>query len=233
MTETYNHNYGNCILTCTHRKKFNRNVYIPGIIRAGLCYTLPLIIPSGLPASDPSATVYTSREKAYNDDPSFRKRCDSKAMSLIYEHQQQEHIRLMQTLETVPKQFHKLPFHCWIHHNTPVNALTEKAHEMLWHQRLVHLSPSTIQEAHKFVDGVPNLSKFSFDDIDQCKTCLRANLRKRSAGKRSLSESVSCPYQGLFIDFGFSGRLSYNKDSKVIESSRTDIEGINGETAWI
>ena len=37
VTETYNHNYGNCILTCTHRKKFNRNVYIPGIKRAGLC----------------------------------------------------------------------------------------------------------------------------------------------------------------------------------------------------
>ena len=109
-------------------------MYIPGIIQSGLCYTLPLIIPSGLSAQDPSATIFTSREKAYQEDPSFKKLCDSKAMSLIYKHQQQEHIRLMQTLETVPEKFHTLPFHHWIHRNTPINALIEKEHEMLWHQ---------------------------------------------------------------------------------------------------
>ena len=54
-----------------------------------------------------------------------------------------------------------------------------------------------------------------------------------AAGKRSLSETVTCPYQGLFIDFAFSGKLSYDKEGKVIESSRTDIEGLNGETSWI
>ena len=80
------------------------------------------------------------------------------SMRLIYEHQQREHIALTKALETVPEQFHKLPFHSWVHNNTPVNALTEKAHEMIWHQRLIHLSPGTIQEAYKYVDGVPNLS---------------------------------------------------------------------------
>ena len=69
---------------------------------------------------------------------------------------------------------------------------------MLWHQRLIHLAPSSIQEAHKYVDGVPNLSKFSFDDVNLCETCIKANLRKNSAGKRSLSELVSVPYQGIF-----------------------------------
>ena len=44
---------------------------------------------------------------------------------------------------------------------------------------------------------------------------------------------VTCPYQGLFIDFGFSGRVSYDKEGNVIPSSLKDIEGLNGETAWI
>ena len=59
-TSEYNHNYGNCILCCTHKRKFNKNVYIPGIIRAGLCYTMPLIIPSGLKASDPTTNIFNS-----------------------------------------------------------------------------------------------------------------------------------------------------------------------------
>ena len=40
-------------------------------------------------------------------------------------------------------------------------------------------------------------------------------------------------YQGLHIDFYFSGRISKDKDGKVKESSQVDIEGINGEQAWI
>ena len=41
------------------------------------------------------------------------------------------------------------------------------------------------------------------------------------------------PYQLLYLDFGFSGRISKDKDGNVIESSREDVEGINGETSWI
>jgi hypothetical protein len=48
-----------------------------------------------------------------------------------------------------------------------------------------------------------------------------------------LSESFSSPYQGLFIDFGFSWQMSYDKEGKVIPLSWEDIEGRNGETAWI
>ena len=98
---------------------------------------------------------------------------------------------------------------------------------MLWHQRLIHMSPQSIQNAHKFVDGVPNLSKFLFNDIDQCPTYIDANLRKHFPGKRSLSESVSCPYQGLFLDLAFPGKVSYDKEGKVIESSREDIKGLS------
>ena len=46
-------------------------------------------------------------------------------------------------------------------------------------------------------------------------------------------ESVIHPYQGLFIDFGISGKVSYDKEGKVIPSSRVHIEGLNDESAWI
>ena len=129
---SYNHNFGNCILTCTHKRKFNRNIYIPGVIRNGLCYTMSLIIcKNRLPADFEEATVVNSFEKAYRDDLPYRKACDAKAVELIYKHQEQEHLKLMHVLESVPKQFHSLPFSCWIKHNTSVHALTEKAHEML------------------------------------------------------------------------------------------------------
>ena len=183
VVKQYDCNYGNCILSCTHKKKFNQSIYIPGIICAGLCYTMPLIIPSGLKSSDPSATVFNSREKAYAKDNEFKKKCDLLAMKLIYEHQQREHIELMNALETVLSCFHQLLFHKWIHNNTPVNTLTGKAHEMIWHQRLIHLSPSTIKEAYKHVEGIPNLSHFDFDDITNCTMCTKANLRKNSLTK--------------------------------------------------
>ena len=98
-TSKYDHNYGNCILCCTHKRKFNRNVYIPGIICAGLCYTIPLIIPSGLKISNPTTNVFNSREKAYQDDKDFCQKFKLKSIQLIYEHQQQEHLKLINALE--------------------------------------------------------------------------------------------------------------------------------------
>lgn len=50
-------------------------------------------------------------------------------------------------------------------------------------------------------------------------------------GQRSLTESVQCPYQGLFVDFWFPGRITKDTDGAVIESNQKDIEGLNGETA--
>ena len=58
-------------------------------------------------------------------------------------------------------------------------------------------------------------------------------MHKNSAGKQSLSEFASVPFHGIFVDFGFAGRLSYDKEGKVVESSRENIEGINGKTSWI
>ena len=90
---------------------------------------------------------------------------------------------------------------------------------MIWHQRLIHMFPGTIQEAYKYVDGVPNLSQFDFEDVTRRTTCTKANLRKNSPSKQSLSEMVTWQYQGLFIDFGFSGRVSYDKEGREIPSS--------------
>ena len=81
---SYNHNYGNCMLSCTHKRKFNRNIYIPGVIRNGLCYTMPLMIcRERLPADFEEATVVNSFDKVYQDDLPFRKACDAKAVELI------------------------------------------------------------------------------------------------------------------------------------------------------
>ena len=192
---------------------------------------MPFFLRSNLPVDFEGSTIFNLREKAYQKDLSFQKACDAKAVKLIYEHQERNHLQLVQVLESVPKDYHSLPFSSWIKHNIPVHALTKKAHEILWHQCLMHMSPQTIQNAHKFVDGVPNLSKFFFDNIDQFPTCIDTNLCKNAPGKRSLSESVLCPYQGLFIDVAYPDQVSYDKEGKVIKSICGDIEGLSGESA--
>lgn len=58
-------------------------------------------------------------------------------------------------------------------------------------------------------------------------------MRKNFAGNRSLMKYVMHPYQGFFIYFGYSGRLSYNKDANFQPSGCVDIEGLNEESAWI
>jgi hypothetical protein len=37
----------------------------------------------------------------------------------------------------------------------------------------------------------------------------------------------------LYIDFALSGKISRDKNGKIIKSSRVDVEGINGETSWV
>ena len=96
-TKSYIHNYGNCMLCCAHMNKFNCNIYIPGIICAGLCYTMSLIFHTGLQVSDPVATIFNSQEKAYKEDKDFRTSYDLKMMQLVYEYQQKEHLKLIKS----------------------------------------------------------------------------------------------------------------------------------------
>jgi len=230
----YNFDYGNSLLTCTHRSSQNLNV--PGVIRSGLCFTQPLIIPD-LPASHAKATIYNSKEMALRNDPVFKSKCKSKHLELIYNHQQKQHVKLMSILESLPEQYYKacinLPFHEYTGASTLVNALNKEAEALLWHQRLIHCGAHSMKDIHNHVDGVPNLSSFKLDDLSKCPTCIKTNLTKLAAGKKSLRATVTQPYQGLFIDFAFSGKISRDKNGKVIESSRVDVEGINGETSWV
>ena len=110
-TKKYTHNFSNCMVCCSHKNKFNYNIYILGIICAGLCYTMPLFIPSDLKASDPTASIFNSQEKVCKENKEFRKSCDLKMMQLIYEYQQKEHLKLMNELQQVPIEYHKLLSH--------------------------------------------------------------------------------------------------------------------------
>ena len=77
------------------------------------------------------------------------------------------------------------------------------------------------------------MSKFSFNDLTRCATCIKAKLTNNSSGHKSLRDSLPRAYQGLYIDFVFAGRRSRDEHGNITESSCTDIEGLNGEVAWI
>merc|ERR1711884_797937 len=153
--------------------------------------------------------------------------------TLLYEHQQKQHEDLVEAIDHIPKEFHSLPFHYWGTEMFTIQSITDEARDLLWHQRLIHCRQHTLKDLHRHVNGIPNLSKTKFNDLTHCATCLKANLTKASSGHKSLRESLSVPYQGLYIDFGFAGRVSKDADGKVKESSRVDIEGLNDEQAWI
>ena len=140
---------------------------------------------------------------------------------------QEKHIELMSCLESLPKEYHLLPFHKYYAKNIPILALNKEAEAMLWHQCLIHCGSHSLQSASLYVDGVPNVSAFNFDDILKCPTCLKVNLTK-NFGKKSLRDSGERPYQGLFIDFASPGEIKRDKKGVVIEASRADVEGTNG-----
>ena len=81
------------------------------------------------------------------------------------------------------------------------------------------------------MEGIPDLSKTKFNNLTHCATCIKANLTKAAAGHSRSQDSLTYPYQGLCIDFSFSGRISKDAEGNVKELSWVDIEGINGEQA--
>ena len=121
----------------------------------------------------------------------------------------------MNELKQVLVEYNNLPFHKWISNNTPLNAFKTQVDEMLWHQQLMHLFPATFKSAYKYCDGIPNLSNFDFDDIKNCPICIKASMRKNTASKQSLTESVVHPYQGVFIDLVFSDVFLMIKMAKL------------------
>ena len=49
------------------------------------------------------------------------------------------------------------------------------------------------------MNGIPDLSKTKFNDLTHSATCMKANLTKSAAGHNSLRDSLTRPYQGLYI----------------------------------
>ena len=89
-----------------------------------------------------------------------------------------------------------------------IDSLSEEARSHLLYHCMIHCGEHTLKEAHKYIEGVPNMSMFSFNDLIRCATCIKSKLTKNSPGSKSLQDSLSRAYQGLYIDFGFAGRRS-------------------------
>lgn len=98
---------------------------------------------------------------------------------------------------------------------------------------MIHCGNFNLQQLHRHIDGIPDFSKFQLNKITRYTTCLKSKLTQVSPGAKCLREMATRPYQLLYINFGVSGRLSWDKDGNTIKSSREDIEGVNSETSWI
>ena len=103
----------------------------------------------------------------------------------------------MSCLESIPKEYHMLPFHEYFAKTILILALNKETEAMLWHQRLIHYSLLSLQTASLYVYGVPNLSAFNFNNTLKYPTFLKVNLTK-NFGKKSLRDSVERPYQSVF-----------------------------------
>ena len=62
---------------------------------------------------------------------------------------------------------------------------------------------------------------------------MRTKLTKSSPRHRSLRDLVTKPYRLLYADHAFSGRVRRDEEGNKIKSNRKDVEGLNGENAWI
>ena len=99
----------------------------------------------------------------------------------------------MSCLESFPEEYHSLPFHEYFSKTMPIAGLNKEAEAILWHQRLIRCGSHSLRSVSLYVNGIPNLSAFNFDDILKCSTCLKTNLTK-NFGKKSLCNSVERPY---------------------------------------
>lgn len=84
----------------------------------------------------------------------------------------------MSVLDLLPKEYHTLPFHHYLTKIIHINALSKGVEAIIWHQHFVHYGPHYMYQARAFADGVPNPSKFDFDNVLKCSTYLKMNLTK-------------------------------------------------------
>ena len=152
----YNLDYANCSLTCVNRATKAKNILISGIIKAGLCFTLPLILPD-LDLSHLGTNVFNFSTLARQHCKDFRYQCEEQLRK-----------NMMEELERVPQHFHSLTFHKAIFNTTSVNALSlqTQAHH-LWHQHLIHCGEFNFKDLHTKVDEIPKLNKFEIDELSK------------------------------------------------------------------
>jgi hypothetical protein len=126
-----------------------------------------------------------------------------------------------------------------------VSALHQHAQQVLWHARTGHISLRRLQDAHKFVTGIPSQLP-SRDEANACPVCLSCKMR-RCAASKTTSRTAQQLFAGISIDFGFiaqrSGAPSSLPDSTVLDASDdspitdwsayTHLRGCNGETAYL
>ena len=205
---------GRMLLVNHHKRNKSRNIVLHGVILQGQYYTQPLIPPD----------KFISQVLA-KDEPS-RKNLQAKldrAVDVYVERKLKElgteimasgiGAEYKQTMETC------------IRKNVPVNAIRTRTEKMLWHQRLGHPNDEYLYNAHKYIDGVPKFERET-PVLDLCPTCIQSKQTKEPAGPNS-TKSATTPFQGLSIDFAFSGTKSKN------EERRLDYEGLNGETCYV
>ena len=222
---TKHHDVGTWTFQCHHRLRSSEDILVHGLLRHGKCYTAPLIPPI-LPISHSDANESNSVEYTRQHDPDFNDACEKATIYNIYSHQEEQYTKLRNDLSSIHKKYHSLPFHEYIQDNTPIAAIKAQTERLLWHQRLGHPSDYYLLNAHKFVKGVPKFAANAGPILCSCPTCIQAKQTKNAAGPNT-TRTAQRPYQGLSIDFSFSGMKSKN------EERTDDYLGIHDKSSWI
>ena len=209
-----------------HKKTKAKNIIIDGTIIDGQTYTFPLILPN-LEGDHPAATIHNSLELARKKDARFVQLVENltdEAVKLYKKHKLDE---LDEEMELLPDAYqkYKADIKKLVETNVPIKAIRTRTEKMIWHQRMAHPCDEYLYNAHKSIDGVPKFDRVT-SVLDECPVCIQAKQTKEPAGNKT-TKVATVPYQGLSIDFSFSGIRSKN------ENRRVDYEGFNGETCYI
>jgi len=196
-----------CHWHAKHCMNTSKDVIVHGILIDDKCYTVALL-PPDLSPSDPKATPGTSSILAMESNPEFSEQCCKATILAIHGYHKVVETQLREEMTKLPVQFHTLPFHECIQANTPVSTIKAATERLLWHQRLGHPSDYYLFNAHRHADGVP---RFPHMDrvLDICPTCICSKQTKNATGGNT-TRIAEQPYQGLSVDFSFSGTCSKN-----------------------
>ena len=205
---------GRMVLINHHKRNKARNVTIHGVVLGGQYYSQPVI--------PPDATI--SKEIRENNQESIMLQ---KMIDKATEEYVEEQLRIIEyeIIKNGNLEIFREPSETIIRATVPINIIRSRTEKLLWHQRLGHPCDEYLYNAHKYIDGVPKFSR-SASVLDSCSTCIQSKQTKEPAGHNT-TKTATIPFQGLSIDFAFSGTKSKN------EQRRLDYEGLNGETCYV